>query len=149
MQSFENPRLTQFFTVEGLNAFLEEGYSNDYPREIMRPFTLEERLTFLQRYIKSVENEAKIRIINPARFKASKYCTIRLNANRSVIFTSYTQNLESMRMVRVREESVVGAFTEFVDYLPQSRLVFSQEETLHILKKHESNLQARIAAEKS
>lgn len=146
MQSHDCAKTKVVFSRIGLDSLMETGYSIDYPRGFMTPFTYEERLEFAERNIERIKHGSFIRIANEAQLQISQNCATRVDMKGVVQLIVIKDNLETVKSLILRRPAEVAPFIDFVNSLPLSRMVLSKEETLRAFEDHAKRLRAKIAA---
>lgn len=138
-------RFTQFFTVSGLDSFVETGVTSELPTEFVEPFPLDYRLEYLERYISTIESGLECYALDSKMLNITQNCCIKFGRGKYVDFAFRANTLDEPRSAIISEESVISAFDDFFDYLPHSRYVLSREETLELFRSRAAILRQRMA----
>lgn len=135
----------QFFSMEGLDEFIETGYSYEIPRELIYPFTLEERIELVSAYRDLCAQGTSTFIIRPEKVSVPRLCTIKVCRN--VVDFSVSVQRQNLNTALITDESVCAAMQEFAEYLPNSRYVYTPQEAAEELDRRLEKLRARVADE--
>lgn len=124
-------RLVQNFTMEGLVRFMEEGYVIEIPRFMMNgPLPPAARLALLRNFIHGIRDR---------HVPAHLIRTDRIHIPPQMMLTSYAPNNVVMHyyrkdghifLLQPKELSLASAFQDFLEWFPESHLVYSAEDTL-------------------
>ena len=129
----ENPLWVTFFSEEGLNCFVQQGVWTESMTGTMPPVPQMLRAGLLKRILEMT--------------KLGVYLPLMLNSNRlavdpQLICNSYSEhlllfsynNMENTCIFSVCEPSISSIVRRFLDYLPDSDMVYSKEKTLSCLE---------------
>lgn len=124
------------FAEKGLDEFAENGVILNIPAEYGRPCTPEERAFLLRRIEEACESDKiAVRCINPTNLSIEKQLYLSLQKSKEVSFFSYNADKDEFRFTGICENTIYAAFSDFVEYMLNSDLVYSREETLEIIRK--------------
>ena len=124
-----------YFSEEGVDRFLTTGRLSEVPAEYYSPIEIPDRFRLLRsmyeasaakKYHPVLANAKKMRI----PFSLSTYLL-----RRGAVCFVYTVPDRTYTALFVTEPSIVLAVQDFLNYLPESDLVLSTQETLRYLKK--------------
>jgi len=125
---------TSYFTIEGLNIFVERGLIETLSDRIFLPFTIDERKNILKRMIIAVETDSPIyRLINTSKMKTPKcfYVDVFSGSHMNIVVGERTGG--EVNTVNISEESIVESFHDFLINAMGTDVVYSKEDTLHTL----------------
>lgn len=125
--------MNTFFTIEGLNYFMETGRVTEIPDFMYTYLTPPQRLTMLKAIIASVDDGSFTpRIIKSESFTIpSPICICAPNEHKVIIY--YFSPDKGQYIFRLQELSLVQAFYDFLTYLHESPLVYSLDESKAML----------------
>lgn len=124
-----------YFTESGLREFAETGYCSNYPRHLVRPFSVEERIWILERMIESMEDEkCEIRLIKYKYLKITPMLALFFSDTGGLVFR-LKDDRNRFRYIRIQEDSLSRAFTDYVKGMKEQEEVCSKEETKTVLLK--------------
>ena len=138
----------QYFSESGLWRLVKTGFSCEFPPELVHPFTLEERLFYVEEYIRRIEGGHMCRAVNSAKFVVPVTCSANYIENSSVNFSLFSAGTNNLRAVIITEEGVIDAFDDFIENLPKTDLARTKEDTLAIFEEAAENLRRQIAGQK-
>lgn len=123
------------FTLEGLTLFMETGRVTEIPDFMYTYLTPPQRLTLLKNIINAVDDDSfKPRIIRSEKFSIPSPICICAPSEQKVIIYYFSPN-KGQYIFQLQELSLVHAFHDFLVYLPQSSMVYSEEESKELLHK--------------
>lgn len=133
------------FSEEGLTNLIETCSMADLPPQYVPPLEkkdIKQMLTYLYREIE--KGTVKGIIVKPSALQLPDYISIYVNSNGLHIYTTnafvygaYCCNLH------ICEKSVTRVFTDFMEALPKTTLVYEKEDALKLLKHHISEIDTR------
>ena len=133
------------FTEEGLDLFLRTGKILEIPDFMLRAHpTKKQRLEIIANFIAAMEDgRAVAHIAKPNLFAIPKPIVITAYSKQQVIIHHFDES-GSIHIFRLEEISLVNAFHDFLMWIQDCDLVYTQEESLEILqnvyKKHFNNV---------
>ena len=133
-----------FFSEQGLVDFLETGTCLEFPLTYAKIIPMEYRLILLERLLEVCVNDKQIlRIINPNTLRLSDYLSISLTDSAVNVFNYINDN--AWNMITIPETGLYHAFLDFIKHLPESRYLYSKEETITILEKYIYETKVKIS----
>lgn len=133
------------FTEEGLDLFLRTGKILEIPDFMLRAHpTKKQRLEIIANFIAAIEDgRAIVHLAKPNMFSIPKPIVITAYSKQHVIIHHFDKS-GSIHIFRLEEISLVNAFHDFLLWIQDCDLVYSQEESLEIVqnvyKKHFNNV---------
>ena len=133
------------FTEEGLDLFLRTGKILEIPDFMLRAHpTKKQRLEIIANFIAAIEDgRAIVHLAKPNMFSIPKPIVITAYSKQHVIIHHFDES-GSIHIFRLEEISLVNAFHDFLLWIQDCDLVYSQEESLEIVqnvyKKHFNNV---------
>ena len=126
------------FTEKGLSDLVHNGILEDMPPQYVPPLDSSDIRQMLQTlYLEISEGKISGFIVRSTHLQLPDYLSLyaspsglHLYTTNAFVFGAYCCN------IHIREPSLCKVFVEFIKNLPGSPLVYSQEETLHILKQY-------------
>lgn len=138
-------RIHSFFTIEGLQDFVCNGYSITTPPQYALPFCIDDRLRLLVSLRNAIDADiSNSRVINPSAILVSPETTIQIFTGSAMLFSIYNES--GARMCVIEESGIYEAFNDFFQSLHHTEWVYSKQETLAILDKYICELQKTNAA---
>jgi hypothetical protein len=127
------PSIKCFFSIDGLDYFVNTGVMKDLPSQFAYPFTVSERRYLLNLLISDIQNnDILYRIINPFKLQISSFTSIQSYKNKGMVFTATDENI--IISCNINEQSICDAFDDFINSLPESELVYNKEDTIKVLE---------------
>ena len=121
------------FSLEGIKEFLQCGVLM-YLRTTMNPFPPEERKKIVLEMLETVErNEREIHIVKPSFMEITKSLSILCVNNHDVSMELCYPN-DELNSLTFSEQNINNAVGEFMNFLPDSPFVYSNEESVQIVK---------------
>ena len=133
------------FTEEGLDLFLRTGKILEIPDFMLRAHpTKKQRLEIIANFIAAMEDgRAIVHLAKPNMFSIPKPIVITAYSKQHVIIHHFDES-GSIHIFRLEEISLVNAFHDFLLWIQDCDLVYTQEESLEIVqnvyKKHFNNV---------
>ena len=125
-----------YFTEDGLREFVETGYLNNYPKDLIRSLTSEERLLLLDRMIADLEQgKDRFGIINRKYLKITRKLVLFISDRIGIIFILQNEQKQN-RYIQIKEASICKVFIDYVQSMHDQEMVLSREETRELLKKY-------------
>ncbi|MCD8189952.1 MAG: helix-turn-helix domain-containing protein [Clostridiales bacterium] len=124
------------FSEEGLQAFIDTGVLVEMPPEYVPPVEPADRLAFLTQLRREMETGVVIGlIVRPSYLRLPDYLELYFDAEGNIHFDTTNRFLHGAYCcdLRISEEYLRRAFYEFFQALPNSKMVYSKEDTLRIL----------------
>ncbi len=129
-----SPVQTIYFSEDGLDEFLRTGRIFEVPKNCYSPFDPVDRYRLLEiMYDAALKGRYRPVLINSNVLKAPPSLSFFSFGNSAVSFVC-TIPSERYSVFTITEKSIVYAFHDFLDYLPESDMVYSPEETLAVIK---------------
>ena len=121
------------FTLEGLNLFMETGRVTEIPDFMYTYLTPPQRLALLKNIINSVDDGSFTpRIVRSEKLSVPSPICICAPSEQKVIIYYFSPN-KGQYIFHLQELSLVHAFHDFLVYLPESSMVYSDEESKELL----------------
>lgn len=126
------------FTQEGLELFMETGRITEVPSQFYQSLDMNSRKEVLHNMMQAIEAGSLIpRIIDTTRFDMPMSLSVdALSPNQIIIYLNH--DADNAFSLIINEPSLMHAFYEFLVYIQTSRLVYSKDETITILKNIEA-----------
>lgn len=126
-------RLIQYFTQEGFEEFVETGVLAEYPKEYVRPLTVEERIQAIDCLLEFFDRDnIEFGMIRNECMHVKKTINVFLSSvcGLNLILNDEKQGLRHML---VDEPSICHAFYIFISRMAEKRDVLSKNETRTVL----------------
>jgi len=133
-ETMSNGKSASYFTMEGFNIFVEQGYIETLSEQFFSPFSPEERAYMLNRMISAIESETIIyRLINTSKLKIPKcfYVDVFNGSHMNIVVGDRTGG--EVNTVNISEENVVEAFHDFLISMAETDIVYSKKDMLQTL----------------
>ncbi len=130
------PRFFTFFSEAGVKRFMTDGTLDDYPVEIVKPFSVQERCLLMRQLAEAIRNgDVTGHIFNEGAFP--DYLAICTAAEKGIGFFTTRQFPLSNGLcsVRIREPNLCLAFHGWMTHLPGSNLTLTAKETAETLER--------------
>ena len=130
------PRFYTFFSEAGLRRFMKDGTLDDYPVELVSPFSVEERRWLLEKLMGEIRSgETTGRVFREGVFP--EYLSVVTTSQQGIgIFTTGQFPLNgSLCSIQIREPNLTRAFHNWMTSLPGSNLTMTAQETLEIMER--------------
>ena len=121
------------FSEQGITLFAEKGYVEDLPDLLYEAITREER-TGILRGLRAYCFSHECRMLRPNGLRISENVMVEICRDTGVAFV-LTDKTEH-RVAVVKEDGVVKAFCDFMEYLFRSEHVASREETVSMIDRY-------------
>lgn len=123
-----------YFSESGVDRFLETGRVTEVPAQYYSQLEVPDRYRLLRSmYETSLSGDYHPVLVNEQKLKIpANLCTYSMKTG--VVCFTYTAPHRDYTAFLITEKSIVTAIQDFLDYLPESGLVHSPEETLRYLK---------------
>ena len=133
--SFCHNTFHMVFTEEGLDLFLSTGKIIEIPHFMLRAKpTKKQRLEIIANFITAIEDgNSIVHLVKPNMFNIPKPIVITAYSKQHVIIHHFDES-GSIHIFRLEEISLVNAFHDFLIWIQDCDLVYSQEESLEIIK---------------
>lgn len=117
-----------FFTREGMHLFLQAGRLDEYPSNIYRPVSVSNRKKLLQTFVEMIRSGILKSYLLKEDMLVDRHLIIQqLKGNEICLVCKMGAQRKTLVF---KEQSLKDAFVDFFEYLPQSKFVYSLEETL-------------------
>lgn len=130
------PEFYTIFSESGLRRFMEDGTLDDYPVELVTPFTPKERTGLVQKLTEAVRaGNLTAAILREAVFP--EYLAMCTSMSRGIGFYTTRQFplSDGLCSVWIREANLCRAFHGWLRHLPGSSLTLTEKETIEVLEK--------------
>lgn len=126
-----------YFTLDGVNNFVNTGRINEIPKSIYKPIPIEHRLDMLRALCKTAsENQSELRIIKTDKLHIPKNLRYSGTGSISDFFLLQSDKNEENSIFKLSECGFAKPFYDFAYSLIDSDLVYSKNETLQILNNY-------------
>ena len=123
-----------FFTLEGLDRFLETGRLSELPEHCYEPLPRAFRAELLRRMLACMKAGSYTPYcIQTAKFRVSENLSFFASGVREVLCT-YRHPLYGLKSFQLHEKSIAYSFTDFFEYLKETGLILPLEETQSLLQ---------------
>ncbi len=127
---------TAFFTNAGMTTFLETGRDNEFPPELYRPLTMEERKYVVNRTCHpDLQDYIHNHLIHDDSFHFQSDMTILVETAGGSVIIQKPAGLQGRKTVIFEESSINEMFTSFFENAETMHLVESFEASLFYMKK--------------
>lgn len=125
---------TSFFTAEGLENFLQTGHIDELPDEIYEPLPKTFRKELLRRMIDCMQKGYYIPyLIHSDKFRMSHALNFFISDEQNLSCNCLHPHHGPISVV-IHEKSLVYSICDFLEYLPETGLVYTREETAAYLQ---------------
>lgn len=125
------------FTREGLEQFLKTGRITEIPDMFYQPLNVESRRRVFKNMLHAIETGFLVpRIINTTKLNLPAALNVEALSPTRIILYLRLEN-DTTFSLTLNEPSLMHAFYGFMEYIQNSRLVYSQKETIDILQELE------------
>jgi hypothetical protein len=122
------------FSLDGLERFANSGYIDDFPKGLMEPFNVQERIQMLVNFRDSVvSGRIGAAAADPSVFRIFETVSI-LSNSKGLDLVIVDGAKRIFRMLQVKEESIKAAFGEFLASLLSSGLVYRKADMLRTVE---------------
>ncbi len=126
---------TSFFTLEGLDYFLATGRITELPEEMYTPLPKAFRAELLRRMLICAQRGNYFPfLLRSKKFRISRRISLMISDDQR-LSCSCIHPVRGPMLVILREKSIVYSICDFMEYLQQTGLIYSREESLELLKK--------------
>lgn len=128
------PHFYTFFTESGVRRFMADGTLDDYPVELVKPFSPQVRCLLMRQMSGAIQNGDIIgHIFNEGIFP--DYLAMCTSAEKGIGFFTTRQFplSDGLCSVRIREPNLCFAFHGWMTHLPGSNLTWTAKETAETL----------------
>ncbi len=123
------------FSRSGVEDFAQTGIIVDLPTQYIQPLDVRDRIQVLEALCQACQEDRKfLRLINPVTFHLPRHFYAAIRSDDVLDFCGMDAVHSEFNYIRVTEQSFLEAFRDFFQYLPESGLVCSKEETLSTLR---------------
>lgn len=123
-----------YFTLEGLDSFWQTGRITEIPEEFHNPLGKEDCLILLKTLYNNIQSTSyQAYIIDTEAFQIPDYMVLSAMDESSVFFM-YLQSPVRTSHFLFRDPSISISVYSFLEYLKDSDMVYSREDTLDLLK---------------
>ncbi len=127
---------TTIFSEKGLRAFIENGEIMEYPDSFVDNLSVLDRISFLNQLKENISSGKIIgRIARPSFLHIPDYLTIYIDTGGNVWFDTTRDFVHNAFYcnIHITEKSICHALQDFSKSIVGSQMIYSKEETLHIL----------------
>ena len=126
---------TSFFTAEGLESFLQTGRIDELPDEIYEPLPKAFRKELLRRMMDCIQKGYYIPyLIHSDKFRMPHALNFFISDQQHLSCSCLHPHHGPISVV-IHEKSLVYSICDFLEYLPETGLVYTREETTAYLQK--------------
>ncbi len=127
-----NKRPISIFSIDGLYDFAHTGILADLPTPFALPFSVEERITLLNKLKHEISNgNYEVYAADPSKLQIP-ICSIQIFHTKGMdLYSSNNNGMISSSVIE--EKSITEAFYDFFESLPGSSLVHTKDETIKII----------------
>ena len=123
------------FSRSGMEDFVQTGVISDIPSQYAMPLEIPDRIRILKSMYCACEEDLEfLRLTNPITFRLSRYFFAALRGDDSLTFCGVDAANSTFNYIEITEPSFLEAFRDFYQYLPESGLICSKEETLKAIE---------------
>lgn len=123
------------FSKSGLIDFAQTGLISDLPEKYTLPFSVRNRITILENlYQDIITNQHTYCMLNPLVFPVSKNLICLFHPDFSLDFGCFSGDSSCYSCLRITERTLLETFDDFFQYLQNSSLICSKEETLTVIR---------------
>lgn len=135
------------FTMEGMELFMETGRITEIPDFMYSYLKPQQRLRVLKNLIAGIDRGHFMpRILKSTSFNLAMPISITATSPQKVLIYYITKE-KGLSIFFLNELNLINAFYDFLVYVQDSELVYTQSETKNILEKMLNNYQERFARE--
>lgn len=128
-----NEQAMQFFQLSGLQEFLDNGIIWELGEGNMNPIPLEARLHIIRSMLSAVRNgKHAFHLIDKDEIAVFRDVVITFYSNDFVVI--HIRN-DRDHFYALSETGMANEFREFMEYLPQSSMVYSKEKSMELVEK--------------
>lgn len=132
------------FSKDGLARFAEDGTISELPSSCILPFEIPDRIRLLKSlYLACQEDSMFLRLADSITFPLPRHMCFALRQEHSIDFSCYDSHGADYNYIHITEPILVEAFEDFYEYLIQSELICSKEETLREIERLSMHLAER------
>lgn len=133
------PRMTKITSIcweRGLDLFIDEGRLCTFPPAYARAFDKQDRLELLKRFHQGVmDGKILLYFVNESRFPFVEGFSLHCQGERKAAFEVHDSATQLYASIIFDEQSLCGAFYDFIQSMPEGEWVYSREESLAILER--------------
>lgn len=133
------PRMTKITSIcweRGLDLFIDEGRLCAFPPAYARAFDKQDRLELLKRFHQGVmDGKILLYFVNESRFPFVEGFSLHCQGERKAAFEVHDSATQLYASIIFDEQSLCGAFYDFIQSMPEGEWVYSREESLAILER--------------
>lgn len=119
------------FSQTGLASFIQNGILSDFPTGYILPLEKPDQIELLESlYDACLANKVTFRMANPIDFSFSEHLTCTLRNNWGIDFNGFDSSGGFFRYIHITEHTILEAFEDFFQYILDSKLIYTKEETL-------------------
>lgn len=119
------------FCKEGLAQFAAEGTISELPSCYILPLDIPDRIRILNSLYRACQEDSMfLRLANSITFSVPSHLCFSLRREHSIDISRYRFDGTEHNYIHIAEPIILEAFEDFYEYLIQSELICSKEETL-------------------
>ena len=133
-----------YISYEGYQDFVEHGILYEIPKQIGRPFSIQERLLILNKILEANENGSFFTILLREKSFSPKRNVLLYDNSSLFFYHSDSQN--QYHLCQIHESSVITEFCDFIDHLEKHGFSYSLTESNHIIRNSMEELEKKYNA---
>lgn len=119
------------FSQSGLSYFIQTGILTNFPTSYAHSLEKTDRILLLKSlYDTCKSDKIIIRMANPVTFLFSRHLICNLRNNWGLDFSGFDDTGTRFRYIHIQEHTIRESFEDFFQYILESELVYSKQETL-------------------
>lgn len=128
--------ITSICWERGLDLFIDEGRFCAFPSAYAHVFPPQDRLEILKRFYQGVQKgKVLLYFVNESRFPFGEGFSLHCQGARKADFEVHEYSTQTYASIVFEEQSLCGAFYDFIQSMPDGEWVYSREESLAILER--------------
>ncbi len=131
--------LNIYFTKSGLQAFIDTGFTCEFPKEYMTPLSKKERIFILKRFMNIINSNKnyQLHLINENYFTFPQQCIISYQENSDIMIMINSNNQNST--IFIKELTIKKEFYHFESFIKLEELEYDVIYTKHYLQQFIKN----------
>lgn len=122
------------FTEDGLGSFIKTGKLSVIPPDYITAFDKQDRLNLLEKMLEDLtKDKIKFRLIDSTKFTIADGFSIGCLNGHSLLISDLRYKTGNTKVISIGEQSIVDAFLDFFNSIPDSELVLSKEATIQAI----------------
>ena len=131
-----------YFPREGLESFVASGRLEILPEAYMEVFSIRERIELLESFTNNKTVGHKTQMVVSSKLPISARVNIGLYENS--VLRLYSTGHDTFHSCSIEERSIIESFTDFFESLPDSDMVYSEEETMSVIRYYIDKLKSEL-----